>query len=635
MSCSEHGSCSLWYDTTPYCQCHPGYHPIGLACEPNDEADPCAGIDCALHGACTVSEGIPSCICDFGYQPDPSGLLCFTDLDTPPVSPFDRAPGQVVEVTGLSCRARDLLRSREGTLLLTANSSADPSSVKIARSTDSGSSWSITELPHNNEEGGVIDLYGSRLFFINDEHIGVSAIEGTMVEELTYHNRIRYTSDDGRSFNDDWIAVSNFADSSNDQLVVTSLDSGGFLASFVHGGAPWIRSSESLDEWPTEEPTISLDAGESYPSFVHVGDRLLLALSAANGVRLFEHAPPEDFQEIGRIDTSAFLSTINLHWDAEAEELLACGCARSGDRREDRVYVYRSRDHGASWEERLYLPPRADVTSCYIDETGTYVLYRDDETDRVILPGDPAACGNGVTEPGEECDGEDFIGASCLDYRLGAGELRCIDCAVSAEHCEPFDGALDCQDIEPRVDGFYEIDPDGVGSNPPFEVWCQFTQIEEQARAYIQLNADNERNYSLTFYETRDGMNEERCFFERVYLSEPRKLTIDGRDQRFAQCPTDTGDDNAVAAWGQAWACTRGENPDGSGPRLPIGEMNVDLTGTPFVFNTDYFTWTISGWMETGNIETISPGLIMEATGGGDCGGAIPDPQIRLRFAGE
>jgi len=54
--------------------------------------------------------------------------------------------------------------------------------------------------------------------------------------------------------------------------------------------------------------------------------------------------------------------------------------------------------------------------------------------------GDPttggAECGNGVREPGEECDGEDFNGLACADFGFDDGILVCAaDCTLFTNAC--------------------------------------------------------------------------------------------------------------------------------------------------------------------------------------------------------
>jgi hypothetical protein len=50
--------------------------------------------------------------------------------------------------------------------------------------------------------------------------------------------------------------------------------------------------------------------------------------------------------------------------------------------------------------------------------------------------GDPGpSCGNGVLDPGETCDGNDFNGATCQGLGYDMGTLTCTNCAVSTATC--------------------------------------------------------------------------------------------------------------------------------------------------------------------------------------------------------
>ena len=96
VSCSDRGTCEA-FASSPYCQCSPGYHPLGLACVENDAEEPCRGVTCAGHGTCAVL-GLPRCECEPGFELDDSGLLCLgsaqhgpdagPDSDPPPPDPY-------------------------------------------------------------------------------------------------------------------------------------------------------------------------------------------------------------------------------------------------------------------------------------------------------------------------------------------------------------------------------------------------------------------------------------------------------------------------------------------------------------------------------------------------------------------
>jgi hypothetical protein len=97
VSCSFYGIC-ITDGVSPYCSCQAGYHPVGLACIPNNPDDPCDGVDCSGHGDCRVAADLPVCDCDPDYRADSSGLLCLphagadADADAEPDADADADP---------------------------------------------------------------------------------------------------------------------------------------------------------------------------------------------------------------------------------------------------------------------------------------------------------------------------------------------------------------------------------------------------------------------------------------------------------------------------------------------------------------------------------------------------------------
>ena len=86
IDCGGNGICFITVDSTAACQCNLGYHTAEndpVSCVKDDEADPCDGVTCSEHGTCTPdAEGNAVCMCDTGYHTDDSNpLSCIEDVD--------------------------------------------------------------------------------------------------------------------------------------------------------------------------------------------------------------------------------------------------------------------------------------------------------------------------------------------------------------------------------------------------------------------------------------------------------------------------------------------------------------------------------------------------------------------------
>lgn len=77
------------------------------------------------------------------------------------------------------------------------------------------------------------------------------------------------------------------------------------------------------------------------------------------------------------------------------------------------------------------------LTTTNSDETGVI----DTTGDVGSTGGDPPACGDGVVDAGEQCDG-DLGEASCLALGFAGGALACVGCVLDTSGC----GASSCGD---------------------------------------------------------------------------------------------------------------------------------------------------------------------------------------------
>ncbi len=79
-------------------------------------------------------------------------------------------------------------------------------------------------------------------------------------------------------------------------------------------------------------------------------------------------------------------------------------------------------------------------------------------------------CGNGIREVGEQCDGTDFAGQTCLDFGCSAGDLACSgECTIDSSSCSSCSG---CGDDTCDADEDFCSCPDDCGTPLSNETDC-------------------------------------------------------------------------------------------------------------------------------------------------------------------
>lgn len=619
-------------------------------CAELGELDPCAfpgatGDYRCLEGVClrpACGDGVreetercddgnpnPGDGCSAGCRIEP-GWECQGEPSACIPSPLERGPGERLTVQGASATFADLYRTGSGVLLVTSRGAPGAMAQRLSRSENGGTTWESVELGSTGQ-----DTSSGWVFAVDDGTIAVSSNQGN---STPYDGFIRYTENEGVSFPGNWINVTQSGDLPLGKTApwVIATPGSRYLAIFRYRYDVYSRLADTLGSWSQTTRTLLLQNSSLwYISLTRFDDDILLVASASNQT-IETHTSEDDgesFELTSVTPTTEQLFTVKLHRRPGSDVLYLCGVTGHDNGTDDRVYVLRSFDSGQTWiDETIYVQGLDRATaggfSCHLDETGVYVGYQDRDTEKVtlILPGDPVACGNGKLDPGEQCDGDVFVGgASCVRYGFGGGSLRCAeDCLlIETDGCTPASLPTSCVHIDWPADRHYFIDSDGDGPNPPFEVYCADMDTPNP-QAYLTLvETGPESNYSTYRYTSFD--TEATCRYRRVRFADVYELRLDGTDQRFATC-YGNGDYFHGADWGYASSCM---------PSEP-GTMNIDLTSTPFRIDTEGGAgWEVSGWVPQGRVtRNDGPGIVVEAEGSGYCGGMVPKnpPGLILAF---
>ncbi len=90
--------------------------------------------------------------------------------------------------------------------------------------------------------------------------------------------------------------------------------------------------------------------------------------------------------------------------------------------------------------------------------------------------GGQGQCGNGIIEPPEQCDGQQFGGKTCQDYGLAGGQLICNDsCHVVVSQCYPYES---CQNgVDDDTDGLVDCLDDDCATHPCCANPCDCAEV--------------------------------------------------------------------------------------------------------------------------------------------------------------
>ncbi len=197
-----------------------------------------------------------------------------------------------------------------------------------------------------------------------------------------------------------------------------------------------------------------------------------------------------------------------------------------------------------------------------------------------------ASCGNGIIEAGEQCDGNNFGGATCQTFGYAGGALRCdpASCQLDTSGCsntaaevcnngtdDDRDGLTDCDDpdcsADPSCGGQPEVcnngaDDDRDGLTDCDDVDCNGDPACSTSSGEICDNGtDDDSNWLC------DCLDIFSCAIECLFYPSSETNCSDGQDEDH-DCAVDCSDDdcaNDPACGGQPEVCDNGTDDDGDG----------------------------------------------------------------------
>ena len=254
---------------------------------------------------------------------------------------------------------------------------------KILRSTDKGKNWSEINM-------GTTDLSGPRIFNLDSSTVGITTIVGGA------NSKLRYSSDDAKTFSSGWISMSNHGSATTRYHgVVHRLPSAtlSYIGAWVSTNIYSRTSTNITNDWPSTTPAQPLSVTNvSWPVFASVGSTLYLLVHSDSGAELYKSTNlGGTYTLVGKIAShkiSGGWRARQLWYDAYSGYWYVCGATAPGSN--VTVYYTYSKDGGKTWaKESAYLKGIAasDLrVPCHITASGIYVAYVKNAVTKVVLP---------------------------------------------------------------------------------------------------------------------------------------------------------------------------------------------------------------------------------------------------------
>ncbi|MCD6522188.1 MAG: DUF2341 domain-containing protein [Candidatus Diapherotrites archaeon] len=157
-------------------------------------------------------------------------------------------------------------------------------------------------------------------------------------------------------------------------------------------------------------------------------------------------------------------------------------------------------------------------------------------------------CGNGILEPGEECDGSNFGGKTCSSYGYSGGSLTCTSsCTISIDGCSSGGddgsssggggggggGAVDLEDVEFKSDEGETITFPIVFTSGPVTIERDF----DYESTFITIDYTEVKTYIREVVKTDKDLRDVRytTTIPKEFAQKASDITIDGADYNIVK----------------------------------------------------------------------------------------------------